>query len=143
MAATLGELPTVLDMADVSDSVMVWTLEVTWVADLERMPPEQEGGIPQNSNAVRTISIKDPDALGVLREFLKRNDGVNVARKTIHDRVTKIAEKTDSRKKVTPHVLRHTYGTMIARKGASPQYIRQMMGHADLSNANTYLQPSG
>ncbi|MFW5950164.1 MAG: site-specific integrase [archaeon] len=44
---------------------------------------------------------------------------------------------------MTPHVLRHTYGTMIARKGASPQYIRQTMGHADLSSASTHLQYTG
>jgi site-specific recombinase XerD len=67
----------------------------------------------------------------VLREFPKRNDGVGVTLKAIHDRVTEIAEKTEIRKKVSPHVLRHTYGTMIPRKGASPQYIRQTMGHAD------------
>jgi integrase/recombinase XerD len=32
---------------------------------------------------------------------------------------------------------------MIARKGASLQYIRRTMGHADLSSANTYLQYTG
>jgi integrase/recombinase XerD len=79
----------------------------------------------------------------VLREFPKRNDGVGVTLKAIHDRVTKIAEKTEIRKKVSPHVLRHTYGTMIPRKGASPQYIRQTMGHADFSSANTYLKYTG
>lgn len=116
---------------------------IDWQNEFVRVPPEEDGWTPKNDNAVRTIPVRDPDALRVLREFLKRNDGVGVTRKAVHDRVTKIAAKTEIRKKVTPHVLRHTYGTMIARKGASPQYIRQTMGHADLSSANTYLQYTG
>jgi hypothetical protein len=63
---------------------------------------EGDGLTPKNPNAVRTIPVRNPDALQVRREFLKRNDGVGVTRKTIHDRVTKIAEKIDIRKKVPP-----------------------------------------
>lgn len=55
----------------------------------------------------------------------------------------RVAEDTDLKKKVTPHVLRHTYGTLIAARGATPQYIRQTMGHADLSSANDYLLYAG
>jgi len=58
-------------------------------------------------------------------------------------RVTRVAAATEIRKKTTPHVLRHTYGTLIAARGATPQYIRQTMGHADLSSANDYLQYAG
>lgn len=52
----------------------------------------------------------------------------------------RMAFETDLKKRVTPHVLQHTYGTLIAARGATPQYIRQTMGHADLSSANDYLQ---
>jgi integrase/recombinase XerD len=116
---------------------------IDWQNEHVRVPSEEDGWTPKNPNAVRTIPVRDPDALRVLREFLKRNDGVGVTRKATHDRVTQIAGKTEIRKKVTPHVLQHTYGTIIARKGASPQYIRQTTGHADLSSGNTYLQYTG
>ena len=61
----------------------------------------------------------------------------------IHDCVTTIAAEAEIRKKVTSHVLRHTYGVTIARNGASAQYIRQTMGHADLSSAKPDLQYTG
>mgnify|MGYP000513049313 CR=1 FL=1 len=60
-----------------------------------------------------------------------------------YERVVRVAERTDLRKRVTPHVLRHTYGTLIARNGATAQYIRQTMGHADLSSANAYIEFTG
>lgn len=59
------------------------------------------------------------------------------------NRVTRVAAETEPKKKVTPHVLRHTYGSLIAARGATPQYIRQTMDHADLSSANDYLQYAG
>jgi integrase/recombinase XerD len=114
-----------------------------WQGERVRVPSEQDGWTPKSDSAARTIPIKDTDTLRVMREFFKRNEAVGVSRQSITNRVKAVAEETDIKKKVTPHVLRHTYGTMIASKGATPQYIRQTMGHADLSSANNYLQYSG
>lgn len=54
--------------------------------------------------------------------------------------VHRVAREADLEKKVTPHVLQHTYGTSIGSRWATPQYIRQTMGHSDLSSANPYLK---
>lgn len=62
---------------------------------------------------------------------------------TATERVVRVGDETSIRKKATPHVLRHTYGTFIAASGASAQYIRQTMGHADLSSANDYIEFTG
>jgi integrase/recombinase XerD len=116
---------------------------IDWQNEQVRVPPEQDSWTPKTSHAARTIPVRDPDALRVVREFFKRRERVDVTRKAVYDRVTRVAAETDLKKKVTPHVLRHTYGTLIAAKGATPQYIRQTMGHADLSSANDYLQYTG
>jgi len=113
---------------------------VDWQGEKVRVP---KGADVKSRHAVRTIPVKDPDTLRVMRTYFKRNDAVDVSRQAIYNRVKGMAEQTGIKKKVTPHILRHTYGTMIARKGASPQYIRQTMGHADLSSANNYLQYTG
>jgi len=119
-------------------------MDSEWVqwqgSEMLRVPKDAD---VKSRHAVRTIPIKDPDTIRVMRSFFSRNDAVDVSRQAIYNRVKGMAERTDIKKKVTPHVLRHTYGTMIARKGASPQYIRQTMGHADLSSANNYLQYTG
>jgi len=113
---------------------------VDWQSELVRIPPTAD---LKSRDAARTIPVKDTDAIRVMREYFKRNEDVGVSRQTIYNRIRTVAEATDLKKKVTPHVLRHTYGTMIARRGATPQYIRQTMGHADLSSANNYLQYTG
>ncbi|WP_435143783.1 tyrosine-type recombinase/integrase [Halobaculum sp. P14] len=72
--------------------------------------------------------------------FFGYNAEYGATRRTVTNRVKRLAAETDLRKKITPHLLRHTYGTLIAARGATPQYIRRTMGHADLSGANDYLQ---
>lgn len=52
----------------------------------------------------------------------------------------RVTASTEIREKIRPHVLRHTCETLIAGRGAMPQYIRETMGHADLSSANDYPQ---
>lgn len=116
---------------------------IDWQKDVLRVPPESDGWTPKTSHAVRSIPIKDPDTRRVMRRYFEYNESVNVSRQTVYRRVVRVAERTNITKKVTPHVLRHTYGTLIASRGATAQYIRQTMGHADLSSANTYLQYSG
>lgn len=114
-----------------------------WQHEHLRVPAEADGWTPKTDDAARTVPIRDPDTLRVMREFFKRNEAVGVTRKAIYERVVRVAERTELRKRVTPHVLRHTYGTLIARNGATAQFIRQTMGHADLSSANDYIEYTG
>lgn len=116
---------------------------IDWQNEQVRVPADDRGWTPKTEDAARTIPVRDPDTLRVIREFFKRNDAVGVTRKAVYERVVRVAEATEIRKRVTPHVLRHTYGTLIARNGATAQYIRQTMGHADLSSANDYIEYTG
>lgn len=116
---------------------------VDWQSEEVRVPMSDGDWSPKTHHAARTIPIRDPDTIRVMREYFKRNEAVGVTRKAIYERVVKVANQTEIPKKITPHVLRHTYGTMIARKGATAQYIRQTMGHADLSSANAYIRYTG
>lgn len=98
---------------------------------------------PKTDKGARTIPVKDPDTWRVMREFFKRNDAYGVTRQTVGNRIDKAAERAGLRRNVMPHVLRHTYGTMIAKRGATAQYIRQTMGHEDLSTASEYIHYVG
>ena len=44
--------------------------------------------------------------------------------------------------RVTPHVLRHTFGTMLAMAGAPLPAIQNILGHANLSTTAIYLHVS-
>ena len=98
---------------------------------------------PKTEMGARTIPVRDPPTWRVMREFYKRNEGYGVTRQTAGDRVRRVAEEAGLKKKVSPHVLRHTYGTMIAAGGATVQYIRQTMGHEDLDASADYIRYVG
>lgn len=37
------------------------------------------------------------------------------------------------------HVLRHTFGSHLAQRGASPKVVQELMGHADISTTMRYM----
>lgn len=72
--------------------------------------------------------MKHPGTLRRLRDYFGYHIEYGATRQTVTNRVKRVVAETDLRKKITLHVLRHTYGTLIAARGATPQYIRQTMG---------------
>ncbi|EQB71218.1 MAG: hypothetical protein AMDU1_APLC00032G0039 [Thermoplasmatales archaeon A-plasma] len=48
------------------------------------------------------------------------------------------ARSAGIQKKVTPHVLRHTFATAILRNGGDIRFIQQLLGHASLNTTEIY-----
>lgn len=44
--------------------------------------------------------------------------------------------------RITPHLLRHTFGKMLADKGIALDKIAKLMGHANINTTAIYTQPS-
>jgi len=91
----------------------------------------------------RTIPLPDRNTVKLLDNYLNLETSIGVSRQTIYRRVTGIAKETSITKKVTPHVLRHTYGTMLAAKDFSAAEIKSVMGHEHLSTSEQYIEYSG
>lgn len=47
-------------------------------------------------------------------------------------------EKAELKKKVTPHILRHTAATIMSHKGADIRIIQQILGHSDIETTARY-----
>ena len=98
---------------------------------------------PKSDAGHRVIPLRDPDVKRLLNQQFSEQSDIGMSRTTIWRRVTAVADETTIEKKISPHVLRHTYGTMIASEGASAQFIKQTMGHTNLATSQQYIEYSG
>ena len=98
---------------------------------------------PKSEAGVRVVPLRDPDVIRLLNKHFQKQRTIGVSRITVWRRVREVHDETSIEKNVSPHVLRHTYGTQIAANGASAQFIKQTMGHTDLSTSQQYIEYSG
>ncbi|MGB9815271.1 MAG: site-specific tyrosine recombinase/integron integrase [Thermoplasmata archaeon] len=93
--------------------------------------------------------VVDSRVMEVLKEYLRnerRNEGyVFMSRKrtritpTHVERIVRYyAGKAGINKKVTPHVIRHTFATALLRNGADIRFIQQILGHSSVATTQIY-----
>ncbi len=57
----------------------------------------------------------------------------------IQEMVGRYAKKAGIGKNVTPHTLRHTFGTFFYRQTKDIETLRKILGHADISTTQIYV----
>ena len=45
--------------------------------------------------------------------------------------------------RITPHVLRHSFGTDLVRSGADLATVAELLGHTSLDSTRIYMLPAG
>jgi len=117
---------------------------VNWAqAELSIKVQPTDSWSPKSEAGHRIIPIRNPDVRRLLSEHFSDEESMGISRTTIWRRVDDTAEHADISTRCSPHVLRHTYGTQLAARGASAQYIKQTMGHVHLATSQQYIQFSG
>lgn len=106
----------------------------------------KERMVPLYPAAVRALEtyVNDirPQLLGTPGEtalFVNMN-GERMSRQGFWKIVKRYQEKAGIKKDITPHTLRHSFAAHLLENGADLKSIQEMLGHADISSTQVYIQ---
>jgi len=83
--------------------------------------------------------LDDVDALFVT----ERKPYRRLSRRGIQCTINNIAERSEVKKNVHPHIFRHTFATLMLNNGAELVAVQELLGHVDPKTTMTYVSLSG
>lgn len=78
-----------------------------------------------------------------LSEYFKDHYNMKHCPRWIQIILKRIAEKAGIKKKVSPHVLRHTFAVRYLHKGGNIRALQGILGHSHIQTTDHYLNYSG
>jgi len=170
---TLKEIEQILEQPDlqtplgIRDRAMLETLYATGmrVSELTQLPTHQvnlEGGyvlvygkgskeriIPLGSEAMKWVTAYLKTARRTLSKgkespflFVNRS-GKGMTRQRFWKSLKEYARRAGLRKRITPHLLRHSFASHLLERGADLRSVQMMLGHVDISTTQIYTHVAG
>ncbi len=135
------------------------------VSELTRLPINQinlEGGytlvygkgskeriVPIGSQALKWVTLYLESARGRLSQgkenpclFISRL-GRGMSRQQFWMNIKKYGRRAGIRKRITPHLLRHSFASHLLERGADLRSVQMMLGHVDISTTQIYTHVAG
>lgn len=86
------------------------------------------------------LKTRDDDCPAVF--ITQRKPYRRMSNKTIQDEIDKIEQRTGLKKKLHPHILRHTLAQTMLDNGASLEEVQNVLGHENIGTTQVYAQVS-
>ena len=107
-------------------------------------------------NRERILHVADPDVLRILAEYGTVRRAVPaghsylfisrfrdpLSTQGVRNLVDKYAKAAGIRRRVTPHVFRHSFATLLIESGVDIKYVQDFLGHSNISTTQIYLHLS-
>lgn len=99
-------------------------------------------------NKDRDLAIPDYliDPLEKWRKIKPQSDyffatlkGKKLSNRYVQNMVKRYAQKAGITKNISPHTLRHTYGTLYYKQTKDIETLRRILGHSDISTTTIYI----
>ncbi|HYA90130.1 MAG TPA: site-specific tyrosine recombinase XerD [Thermodesulfobacteriota bacterium] len=170
---TLKEIEQILEQPDpqtplgIRDRAMLEMLYATGmrVSELTQLPTHQvnlEAGyvlvygkgskeriIPLGSEALKWVTAYLKTARGPLLKrkespslFVNRS-GKGMSRQRFWKTLKEYGRRAGLRKRITPHLLRHSFASHLLERGADLRSVQMMLGHVDISTTQIYTHVAG
>jgi len=170
---TLEEIEQILEQPNLQtplgtrDRAMLEMLYATGmrVSELTQLPIHQvnlEGGyvllygkgskeriVPLGTEAMKWVTVYLKTARGILSKgkespslFINRS-GKGMSRQRLWKSLKDYAQRAGLRKRITPHLLRHSFASHLLERGADLRSVQMMLGHADISTTQIYTHVTG
>lgn len=104
--------------------------------DKERVLPLPQNVLDSINDYTDSLSVVVHDELPL---FLNKNNG-RLSVRSIQKLVKKYLDNIDlGDREITPHKLRHTCATLLAKQQVSPFQIKEILGHSSIETTNIYV----
>ena len=107
----------------------------------KRLVIRGKGG-PYGKKSKRRVVPLTERAYTVISHFFSLQDKLDYTKRAIQKMVTRVAQRSGVSKKVSPHVLRHTFAISCIKKGISTRALQEFLGHDRLTTTEIYLNMS-
>lgn len=104
-------------------------------------------------NKERLIFLENQEVIEALQHYLslRQRTGIDspyvfltkfgdrLTTQAVRNLVTKYAEESGMNRKITPHVFRHTFASLLLEEGVDIKYIQDFLGHSSITTTQIYL----
>lgn len=108
-----------------------------------KMRNDDDGAVFVNHNKAKSVKLKEQSNSEkfknkILNTKYQIRNTTRLTPRSIQRIINKYATKAGITKKVTPHILRHSFGTDLLRSGADIRAVQQLLGHSSITTTQIY-----